>query len=319
MRYITLFLLGILCFSCQSESQLESEIAAIPMNVSVERFDQLFAKADISDLPTLKREYPFMFSKRYHDSIWVNSMRDTLQIQLTAEVQKAFPDFEKETEAITSLFQHLKYYDPNFKSPRVITVIPGDVNYRNKVVVTDTIAVIALDTYLGTNHEFYVNFYDYIKQNMKASQIVPDLTTKYAEKYIYQTKRRTLLEEMIYFGKQLYFKDIMIPSVSDAEKIGYTSEQLEWAIANEANIWQHFVEHKMLFDTNSKLAARFINPAPFSKFNLELDRESPGRLGQYIGWQIVRAYMKNNEVSFKELMRKDASELFNASKFKPRK
>jgi len=318
MRYIFLFLIAILCFSCESEDKLEKEIAAIPMDVTVERFDQLFDKADESNLETLKKGYPFMFSKRYHDSVWVNRMKDTLQIQLRKEVNKAFPGFEKQTDEIESLFQHLSYYDPSFKAPRVVTMI-SDVDHRSKVFVTDTITFIGLDTYLGEQHEFYINFYDYIKQNMKPSQILPDLASEYAKKYIFQSKRKTLLEEMIYFGKQLYFKDLMLPRYSDAEKMGYTEDQLQWAIDNEQYIWQHFVENKMLFDTNPKLAARFINPAPFSKFNLELDRESPGRLGQYIGWQIVRAYMKNNDVSFKDLMQEDADEIFNKSKFKPKR
>ena len=57
----------------------------------------------------------------------------------------------------------------------------------------------------------------------------------------------------------------------------------------------------------------------YSKFNLELDNESPGRLGQYIGWQIVRAYANNNEVSFQDILTKKAEDIFNDSKFKPRK
>jgi uncharacterized protein YjaZ len=67
------------------------------------------------------------------------------------------------------------------------------------------------------------------------------------------------------------------------------------------------------------LASRFINPAPFSKFNLELDSESPGRLGQYMGWQIVRAYAENNDVSLQEILSMNAEDIFNNSKFKPRK
>jgi uncharacterized protein YjaZ len=67
------------------------------------------------------------------------------------------------------------------------------------------------------------------------------------------------------------------------------------------------------------LANRFINPAPFSKFYLEIDNESPGRVGAWIGWQIVRSYMKNNEVSLKQLLVMDATEIFNNSKYKPKK
>ena len=75
----------------------------------------------------------------------------------------------------------------------------------------------------------------------------------------------------------------------------------------------------MLFSTDNSLPNRFIALAPFSKFYLELDSESPGRLGQYIGWQIVRAYMKNNKVSLMDMMQKDAEEIFNNSNFKPSK
>ena len=75
----------------------------------------------------------------------------------------------------------------------------------------------------------------------------------------------------------------------------------------------------MLYSTDSKLANRFINPAPFSKFYLEIDNESPGRVGAWIGWQIVRSYMKNNEVSLKQLLVMDATEIFNNSKYKPKK
>jgi len=76
----------------------------------------------------------------------------------------------------------------------------------------------------------------------------------------------------------------------------------------------------LLFSTDSKLPSRFINPAPFSKFYIEdVDADSPGRLGQYIGWQIVRAYMDQNDVSLKEMLIKSTEEIFNNTKFKPRK
>ena len=68
-----------------------------------------------------------------------------------------------------------------------------------------------------------------------------------------------------------------------------------------------------------KLLARFIIPAPFSRFNLELDNESPGRLGQYMGWQIVKSYMENNTTPVLEMLQMEATEIFNNAKFKPKK
>lgn len=304
--------------SCKSEDPIEKEIATIPVDVKVERFDLAFKNADPEALPSLKKAYPFMFSERYPDSVWVARMKDTLQQLLSSEVEKTFQNFQSIEDDIEGLFQHLKYYDKTFKEPRIITVT-SDVDYRNKTIVTDTIVIISLDTYLGANHEFYADIQKYFTQNMEKSQVICDLATNYANKYIFQSQRKTLLDEMIYFGKQLYFKDKMIPFKSDAEKIGYTQAQLDWSIDNESYIWQYFVERELLYSTDSSLPSRFLAPAPFSKFYLELDNESPGRLGQYIGWQIVRAYMKNNDVSLIDMLQKEATEIFNNSKFKPRK
>ena len=74
------------------------------------------------------------------------------------------------------------------------------------------------------------------------------------------------------------------------------------------------------YSTDSKLPSRFISPAPFSKFQLEyIDSESPGRIGRYIGWQIVRSYMDTNAISFQDMLSKSTEEIFNNSNFKPRK
>lgn len=319
MKNIGFLLVLLLVFNaCKESDQIESEISKIDIDLNVERFDLDFAKAKSEDLPKLKRDYPFLFSERIPDSVWIDRINDSLQKELSGEVEKTYAKFDDVHDDIESLFQHLKYYDKTFKVPRVITVT-SDVDYRNKTIVTDTIVLISLDTYLGSDHHFYEGIQRFLTLNMKRSQIVSDLAANYSEGYILQNKPKTLLDDMIYFGKQLYFKDKMIPFKSDAEKIGYSEEQLEWAEANESEIWRYFIERELLFSTDNSLAGRFIADAPFSKFYLELDSESPGKLGQYIGWQIVRSYMKNNDVPFMEMLQKDADEIFNNSKFKPRK
>ena len=306
-------------FSCKKDSGLESDIAKINIDAHIERFDQLFAKVSEASLPNLKTAYPFMFSEKFKDSFWMFKASDTLQIQLFNEIEKTFLNFEETEFEIESLFNHLKYYFPEFYPPRVITT-SSDVDYRNRVIVTDTIAVIALDNYLGSNHKFYENIPKYLREDLKKEQIVVDVAGEYAKKYIYQQPSKTFLDDMISYGKQLYFKDVMIPFKTEAERIGYTQAQLDWAMANESYIWRYFIERELLFSTDLKLSGRFITPAPFSKFYLEdIDAESPGRLGRYIGWQIVKAYMQQNDVSLKDMLLKSPEEIFNNSKFKPRK
>lgn len=245
-------------------------------------------------------------------------MNDTLQQQLEKEIEVAFPSDDKIEAVLHPLFQHITYYFPTFKSPTVVTST-SDVDYNNKVLLADTLLVIALDTYLGSEHEFYGGIKKYISQNLKESQLGPDVATAYAQQLIMKPGQRSLLANMVFFGKELYLKDLWLPETSDADKIGYTEAQLEWAKANETDMWRYFVERELLYSTSAKLPIQFINPAPFSKFYLEIDNESPGMIGRYLGWQIVRSYMKNNDASLEQLLTMSAEELFEKSKYKPAK
>jgi gliding motility-associated lipoprotein GldB len=317
-RIHILIILGLFFVSCANDSKLESEISEIEFDFTVERFDKAFLDAETEDLSKLKNAYPFLFSKHVPDSIWIYRIKDTLQNELLVEVQKVHSDFSATKDGLSSLFQHMTYYDKTFSLPRIIT-LTNDVDYRNKTIVTDSLVLIALDNYLGTDHKFYQNIPKYLSSNFEKSQIISDVAEGYAKKYTFQTNRKTLLDEMIYFGKLLYFKDKMIPFKSDAEKIGYTEEQLQWSEANEVPIWSYFIEKELLYSTDNKLPNRFIADAPFSKFYLQLDNESPGRLGQYIGWQIVKAYADKSDEDVMTILQKEPEEIFKKSKFKPKK
>jgi gliding motility-associated lipoprotein GldB len=288
------------------------------MEVKIQRFDKEFSEAKPSDLPLLKRKYPAFFPEQFHDSIWHGRMNDTLQQQLNAAVLKVFPSEEEIEDQLLPLFQHIAYYFPEFRAPIVVTVT-SDVDYQNKAIVADSLLVLGLDTYLGADHEFYEGIKRYVAKNMKPSQLGPDVAKAYARQLISVPKQRNLLAQMIYFGKELYLKDVWLPKVSDAEKIGYTEDELKWATDNEEEIWRYFIEKELLFSTDPKLPARFINEAPFSKFYLEIDNESPGMVGRYIGWQIVRSYMEKNDATVPQLMIKSPDEIFRNSKYKPAK
>jgi uncharacterized protein YjaZ len=125
---------------------------------------------------------------------------------------------------------------------------------------------------------------------------------------------------MIQSGKELYLKDLLLPEISDANKIGYTPQQIAFCQENEPFMWSYFIEKNLLYSSDSKLDSRFIKPAPFSKFYLDIDNDTPGRIGQWVGWQIVRAYAENNpKVGIKQLLDIDAETIFNQSKYKPKK
>jgi uncharacterized protein YjaZ len=148
---------------------------------------------------------------------------------------------------------------------------------------------------------------------------MPDIVSSFSVRVIPFGNNRNLLSQMIYEGKKLYLKDLLLPEISDAEKIGYTPEQIIWCQENESYMWRHFMQEQLLYSTDSKLTSRFINTAPFSKFYLEIDNESPGRVGTWVGWQIVRSYMNNNDVNLQQLLQMDPIEIFQNSKYKPKK
>lgn len=318
MNKILGFLIVIVIMSCNKSSKIENEIDQIQVEVNVDRFDQKFAKATTENLSGLKAEYPHLFPKQFHDSVWIARINDTIQQELSLEVHKAFPNFNIQEEEIYSLFQHVKYYFPEFISPKIVTVT-SDVEYKNSVIYADSIVLIGLDNYLGEDHHFYEGISKYLRKNFKSEQIVVDVASEIGKRMISRTRDRTFLSHIVMYGKGLYLKDKVIPFKADAKKIGYTNDEYEWAVANESEVWRYFVEKDLLFSTETKLLERFVLPSPFSKFYLELDNESPGRLGQYIGWQIVRAYMDNNDVSLQEMLRTPAEEIFNKSRFKPKK
>lgn len=316
--FITLLISSIF-YGCNTTDKVEAEILKINVDVSVSRFDREFASAKVNDLPKLKEAYPFLFPSQYPDSIWTAKMQDSIQIELFSEVGKAFPDFIDQKQDLEGLFQHIKYYFPDTKVPQVIT-LTNDVEYNYRVILADTLLLIGLDNYLGPEHRFYVDIQDYIAAGLDKQYMVGDVADNFGKKVVPRLNDRTLLSDMIYYGKILYLKDKLMPSATDAIKMGYSQDQLDWAVANEEPIWRNFIEQEHLYSTDRELQLRFIEPAPFSKFGLEkIDNESPGRIGQYIGWQIVSAFMNSNEITLQQLLKIPAEEIFKKSSFKPKK
>jgi gliding motility-associated lipoprotein GldB len=316
-----IFILALMVFftACKKENEAEEKIAAIPEpKVEIARFDKAFFESGAKGLPALKQQYPYLFPEGNEDTVWINKMKDPFMLKLKEESQKTFPNLNGLEESMGSFLQHVKYYYPQLPTPKVVALVTDDTDI--KAVYTPEIILIPLSLYLGKDNYLYEGLNKYEVQQYEPSQIVPDIVTSFAYGKIAPPRDRQLLSLMIYYGKELYLKDLLIPHVPDNNKIGYTKEQLEWAEVNEAEIWRYFIDKKLLYDSDPKLPARFINPAPFSKFYLELDNESPGRIGQWLGWQIVRSYAENNKnVPLHELLAMDAKTIFDNSKYKPKK
>lgn len=300
---------------CNDTDKVSTEVAKISMDLKISRFDREFAKATPSTLTSLRKKYPYLFPAP--DSIWILKMEDSLQIELFQEVGNTFNSFEDEKQGLVQFFKYAKYYFPEYDAPHIITMT-NDVSYNDRIILTDTLLLIGLDNYLGSEHRYYGGFQRYVSKTLDRQYLVSDVANAFAKKVVPRPRDRTFLARIIHFGKELYLKDKLLPNTEDGIKIGYTENELNWAIANEEPIWRNFIEQEHLYSTDNSLNLRFLDPAPFSKFGLELDNESPGRLGRYIGWQIVRSFMKNNDVTLKQMLTMPEEELFKKSNYKPR-
>jgi gliding motility-associated lipoprotein GldB len=319
MKFFLLPIVFCLLFcSCDQKNKVEKAIEETSVDeIKVERFDKQFFETSPKDLSNLKKKYPYFFSPQINDTVWINKMTAPIWREVYAEVEKKYASTDGIQNEVEALVQHMKYYFPKTKTPKVITLI-SDMDYTNKAIYADSLVIISLELYLGKDHKFYT-FPKYIKQNFEERQMMPDVVKSFSLGKIAPPMEKNLLSQMIYFGKELYLKDLLLPEYSDAEKMGYTPEQIVWCQENESYIWRYFIEKEMLFSDEQKLTSRFIDPAPFSKFYLEIDNDSPGQIGSWIGWQIVKSYMINNDVTVDQLLKTDAKEIFEKSKYKPKK
>lgn len=317
---LILFSFILLLMSCQKDSKINNEAEEIEIELDVTRFDKIFAQAEPKDLDELKTQFPELFPSQIPDSLWMKKMNDTLQNEINTEVLQAFPNFDNEEQRIERFYKYLSYHFEFFQTPNEIITLAEEVNYRNKIVLSeDRTPMISLDNYLGKDHKFYQGLPQYIAFMQDKKFLISDLAQLYAEEILPKNKERTFISDMIYQGKILYLKDLLMPFENDTQKIYYSEEQLKWAKENETEIWSFFVERKLIFSTDNRLADRFLNLAPYSKFYLELDNESSPRIGQYIGWQIVRKYMeKYPETTLDKLTKAEAEEIFRMSNYKPK-
>lgn len=315
--YLYSFLFCCIFWSCDKKTAVEKAVEEIPLDIKVERFDQVFFESKPQELQKIKKAFPVFFPKEVPDSVWTNKIQNPLWRELYSEVQKKYSDIEPVRSELVTLFKRIKHYFPKTKTPKAVTVI-AEMDYNTKAIYADSLVILSLELYLGKAHRFY-EFPKYIKQNFEQRQMMPDLVSSFAATKINFGKDKTLLSQMVYYGKQLYLKDLLLPAYSDAEKMGYAPKEISWCEENETYIWRYFLENEILYSDESKLTSRFIAPAPFSKFYLEIDNESPGQVGAWIGWQIVRSYAENNDVPLAKLLDMNAKELFEKSKYKPKK
>lgn len=315
---LLLILIFLLSLGCSSDEEKRQEaISSVDVDIRLVRFDSIFMNASPNDVVQLRETYPQFFPADVADSVWVSKRKDSLMNVIYDEVREQFPSSKPLHAQLEKLFQHYRYYFPEQDIPDIYTVAEY-VDHRNKVLMNDNDLIISLDNYLGEDHRFYADFENYISKLQARHQILPDVVKALSKKLVPKVQDRSFIAQMIDRGKVLYLKDRLIPFVEEHHRLGYTEDELEWAKANEQQMWRYFVENELIFSTKKDLLNRFIYNGPFSKFYLKFDKESPPRLGRFIGREIIHSFAEEHpDVSLKRIMNLNAETIYEDSKYKP--
>lgn len=248
------------------------------------------------------------------DSGLTSFITDEYVSKVYEEVAQNFVTLDVETFELQNAFNYYAYYFPDRKIPEVVTFISG-FNYG--VVALDSSLGIGLDMFLGKDNNYYtlLQIPNYQRIKMDRDDIPIQAYTAWIKAEFEGEKPKSMLDMLMQSGKILYLLDASFVGYPDSLKIGYTQPQMEWAIQNEFNVWSHLVDNKLLYSKIFAEYFKFFNDGPFTS---SISRESPPRLGEYIGWQVVRSFMDNNDVTLDSLMNiKDSQYLLSKSKYKP--
>lgn len=321
-----LVLAGLGCSQNQEKCEIDPVIEAVQLDLEIVRLEKAFFEdvskesikkesdrfREFADAYLLRREYDS--EDEFLEAI-VQLHADPGMQELYTEVAGYFSDFSDVEQQLEDAFKAIKYHYPDFSPPKVYTFVSG---FANDLFLTKEMLVISLDYFLPEDHRFQpLDLPKYITRRYTKEHLVPTIITAISAWYNdTNLNDNTLLAEMIFYGKSYHFTKEMMPCTSDEYIIGYTSAEILASYANEELIYSHFIENELFYETNPFEIRKYTGEAPFTD---EISLDAPGRIGRWLGWNIVDDYRINNNLSIQKLMAEsDAQKIFRQSGYRPR-
>lgn len=305
---------------CRDEHLIEGK----EVDIKVERLeDKLFqaerpeeVTAFLAENPTFSRY--FLHSDQYpSDTVLAQKIysltSDPFIDTLYDETIDAYSDLQDLEGDLEMVFGKLQALYPETKTPVLQTAVTG---LYNDLFISDSLIMVGLDFFIGEGASYRpLEVPAYILRRYDPVHLPAIITKVLAGTYVAPGKTGTLLSEMIDFGKTYFLTSRLLPCTPDSILIGYTPREIELSRENEHIIWANFVENEVLYETSHITKRRFLGERP----NVyEISQECPGRIGAWIGWQIVESYMDNNDVTIRQLMEEtDHEKIFRQSGYKP--
>ncbi len=240
-----------------------------------------------------------------------NASIDTLY----QEVKRSFGNFELLKQEFIDAFSYFKHYYPSFEPPEIKVLYSGLVN---DLYISDSLVLIGADFFIGPNATYKpLNIPSYISKRYIKAHIVPSVIRYLSSAYIkIDQSDKSMLSEMVSWGKSYYFTKSMLPCSPDSIIIQYSQSEIEGVTNNKNIIWASFLQNQLIYESDHLIKRKFLEERPIT---VEIGSDCPGRVGTWLGWEIVKAFMLNHkDEDLHSLMENtNARDIFKRSSYKP--
>lgn len=323
-RIFVFFGLAIFLASCNSRPDREPDLSDIQVEVKVEPLeDALFASKSEAEVKSFLNQYPYLQQFYFEGYTQDTSLASSLYDQVRNNELRSFKNQvdsllgnrqENLVKPLEEAFRHLKHYYPDFQPPRIETIVTGFLG--NDLFVSDTLIIIGLEYFGGPKASYRPQVYTYQLRRYQQEYLIPSILFFMSDRYVRaDPKDRTLLADMVGYGKAFEFVKHCLPQTPDSLILGFSERDLTRTYNSQMQIWAFFVQNKLLYEKGELVKQKYVGERPFTP---EIGEEVPGGVGRWLGWRIVSSYLgKNQEVTLQELMNNpDARQILQQSGYK---
>jgi hypothetical protein len=294
-------------FSCGNKKNIP-DVSDISVDVKIDRFDKAFFSVDTNNIKqglyNLTKQFPYFTNDFVVNVLGVAPLNDTSITSFIA-CRNFISTYNSLKDSLEPKFQNFDWLEKELKH-------------------TPSALAIGLQLYAGKNFSFYTSvqgqeiYPKYISRRFEPPYITINCIKTIAEDlYPDNDENKSLIEQMIKKGKYWYLMDKFLPETADSLKTGFSQKQLDWCEKNEGSIWNFFLQSENeLYTIDPDIIKNYIGEAPNTAGMPDV---SPGNIGQWVGWQIVKKYVeKNPNITPVELMSTPEKKIFDETKYKPR-
>jgi hypothetical protein len=289
----------------------------------------------VPGLYRLSKQYPYFTGDFIGNILGAGPLSDTSRLAFLAarqflvsylpvkdSLEQKYQRMDWLEKELTKGFRFVKYYFPGYHLPQNVVAYIGPFDGPG-VAITSYALAIGLQSYAGRNFSFYLSgkgqdlYPIYISRRFEPEYINANCLSALAQDiFPDSSENRPLIDQMIIKGRYWWLAEKLLPEAPDSIRTGYTQSQLNWCASNEASVWNFFLQNTDLYTVDPDIIKNYIGEGPKT---LAMPDASPGNIGAWVGWQIVKKYTgDHSDLTPEQVMRTPVREIFGNSKYKPR-